>query len=142
MVDALRRVRQMVATTGSVVDVHPTEMPATVAVGPDMLEPLDVGDAPERHAAAGAAVADVVAAGLFEVTAVADFLFFTYGDSADELREHIACTWRTMRMGERTAGRARQALAAAPAGTRVRVVEHVRLTCLRPTTDRDPRRRS
>jgi hypothetical protein len=136
MVDALRRVHAMVTPDGRVIDVHPTAVPAALVVGSEPIGLLDVGDAPQRHAAAGAALATAIDRGLFDVLTAIDFRFHTDGDSVEELRDHVAAHWRTTRIGVALAAAGRRALDAAPAGLRPRVVEEVRLTVLRPIADR------
>lgn len=92
---------------------------------------VDAGDAPVRHAAAGLAVAAVVAGGLFIVDRAVDLTFYTYGDTVEELRDYIVENWRNARVDGETVDRTREALRAAP-GVRPRVHEHVRVTKLRP----------
>lgn len=132
MVDALRRVHRMVTPTGLVVDVHPTEVPAALYVEGRPVGDLDAADAPMRHAAADSAVPAAIDAGLFSEVASTEFEFFTYADTVEELRDHVAANWRNTRIGPETVARAQKALASAPAGTRPAVREHVRLTVLRP----------
>jgi hypothetical protein len=132
MVDALRRAHRMAATDGFVIDVHPTDAPAVVDVGDLEVGPLDAGDASSRHAAASDALTAAVAARLFERIAVVEFDFHTYADTIDELRDFIAQTWKTTRIGEPTVEAARAALAAAESGVRPRTRERVQLTTLRP----------
>jgi hypothetical protein len=136
MVDALRRAHRMLAPGGCVVDVHPTETAASVQVGTRASGHVDGGDAPARHAAAGAALSTAIDEGLFGVTAIVDFDFYTYGDTVDELRDYIAENWRNARIDDETVARTRDELLAAAAGTRPRVLEHVRLTTLRPMARR------
>lgn len=131
MVDALRRAHQIVTTDGSVVDIHPTDAPASMEVGAKTIGEVGAGDAPLRHAAAQAALKTAVDAGLFEVDAVVGFDFYTYGDTVEELRDYIVENWRNARIDDEIVHEARRALAAAPAGVRPRVLEHVRLTTLR-----------
>lgn len=126
----------MLAANGWVVDLHPTPEPAFLEVGTSAIGRVDAGDAPLRHAAAGAALETVVAEGLFAVAAVVDFEFCTYGDTIDELRDYIVETWRDVRMDDETVQRTRAALRAAPAGVRPRVREHVRLTTLQHVDQR------
>ena len=132
MVDALRRACRMVAPAGCVIDVHPTARPASLDVDGAPLGPLDAGDASERHAAAGAALATCLEEGLFQVITEAEFVFHTYGDTIEELRDHIAANWRTTRIRDEMVDRARAVIDAGPAGVRPRVTEHVCLSSLRP----------
>lgn len=132
MVDALRRVQRMVTPTGLVVDVHPTEVPAALYVDGRSVGDLDADDAPMRHAAADAAIPAAIDEGLFRKIASTEFVFFTYGDTIEELRDYIAANWRNTRVGATTVARAKKALDTAPPGTRPAVREHVRLTVLRP----------
>jgi len=132
MVDALRRAHRFVATDGSVVDLHPTDAPASVDVGGSTVGSVDAGDAVARHARAGAALQSVVDEGLFDVETVIDFDFHTYGDTVEELRDYIAENWRDARIDDRTMARARAAVVGAAHGVTPRVLERVRLTVLRP----------
>ena len=94
MVDALRRAHRWLTPQGCVVDFHPTPAPSTIEVGGRAVGGVQTADAPTRHAAADAAVADVVGAGLFTVADTYVFDFYTYADSIAELREHIEENWR------------------------------------------------
>src|SRR5689334_18393776 len=98
MVDALRRAHRMVTPTGIVVDVHPTEIPAAVWVDGRSLGDLDAADAPARHAAASAAVATAIGDGLFREMTSMEFVFTTYGDTIEELRDHVEANWRNTRI--------------------------------------------
>ena len=131
MVHALRRVRQLVGSTGLVIDVHPTPEPAWVEIGEQRAGPVEAGDAPSRHAAADAALKTALNDGVFTVADRGEFEFFTYADSIEELNDHIRQTWRSGRIEEPVVERARAALRGSP-GTRPRVCEHVRLSRLRP----------
>jgi hypothetical protein len=130
MVDALRRAHAVVKPGGWVVDLHPTAANAAVEVGGARLGPVDAADAPLRHAAAGVALAAVIQEQRFAVERMFDFIFHTYGDTLDELREYIAENWRAARIDEDTAERTRAALRAAP-GAKPRVRETVSITRLR-----------
>ena len=116
---------------GRVIDVHPTATPAWLEVGGEALGTLDAGDAPERHGRASAALTQAIDAGLFALTAAVDFVFYTYGDSIEELRDHIAAHWRSTRIGPDLVDRAGVVIRANPTAGRPRVVEEVRLTSLR-----------
>jgi hypothetical protein len=132
MVDALRRAHRFVVADGSVVDLHPTEAPASVNVGAATVGRVDAGDAVARHAHASAALQSVVDEALFDVETVIDFDFRTYGDTAEELRDYVVENWRDARIDDRTVARARAALAGAARGVTPHVLERVRLTVLRP----------
>jgi hypothetical protein len=131
MVHALRRVRALVRPDGLVVDLHPTEERAWVEIGAERAGPVEAGDAPARHAAAGAALKTVLDAGLFIAENSVVFQFFTYADSVEELGDHIRQTWRSGRIEKPVLERARAIMHRSP-GTRPRVCEHVRCTRLRP----------
>jgi hypothetical protein len=131
MVDALRRAHDVLVPSGWIVDLHPTDAPAMVMVGANATGHVSAGDAPQRHAAATAAIATIVERGLFETAEVVEFAFNTYGDDVDELHEYIADNWRDARFDRGTVSRTREALRAAPPGVRARAVETVRLTTLR-----------
>jgi hypothetical protein len=130
MVDALRRVQRMVTTGGSVVDVHPTEVPAYVAVGDRNVGTLDAANASRRHGEAGAALTAALDEGLFHLVTTVDFVFHTYADTIEELRDHIAANWRDSRIDGTTVERARRVLAESD-GLRPHAIEQVRLTSLR-----------
>jgi hypothetical protein len=131
MVDALRRARAFVTPTGWIVDIHPTAVAARLEVGSTIVGPIDAGDAPLRHQAATAALTEAVAQGVVRIEREAEFDFYTYGDSAEELAEYIEENWRNARIDAGMVARTRAALLAAP-GARPRVLERVRLTILRP----------
>ena len=131
MVDALRRACEVLVPGGWLVDLHPTAAPAMVTVGANTTGHVAAGDAPQRHAAATAAIATVVERGWFEAAAVVEFAFATYGDDVDELHQYIADNWRDARFDRDTVARTREALRTAPPGVRPGVVETVRLTTLR-----------
>ena len=131
MVDALRCAHRMVTPDGGVVDLHPTASLARVDVDGHVTGVVDAGDAPSRHAAAGAAIQAAIDERLFSVERAVDFTFRTYGDTIEELREFIEANWRDARIDAATVDRTRQALRATP-GSRVRVRESVRATRLTP----------
>lgn len=130
MVDALRHARQWVTREGSVIDVHPTATPAWLEIGDQSMGTLDAGDATARHARATAAVEAALHEGLFTEAAAVDFVFHTYGDSIDELRDYIVTHWRSTRMGDHLIESARLRIRAHP-HDRPCVVEQIRLTHLR-----------
>ena len=132
MVDALKRAHAMVVLDGRILDIHPTEEPALVQMGDHTIGPVDGGDAPVRHAAAGAAVTTVVRNGIFDVDGAFDFDFYTYADTIEELRDYIAENWGSTRIDDRTVEAARSALATSPTPLQPRTLERVRLTVLRP----------
>src|SRR5690242_12534301 len=129
MVDALRRIRELLPPSGLVIDLHPTAANETIEVG-DLVTGFVDGDvAFRRHSAASHALDAAVADGLFSVVAARAFDFFTYGDSIDELRDYVHENWRDTRIAPGAVERTRAALAAAP-GLRPRVREHVQVTKL------------
>lgn len=131
MVDALRRAYEVLVPGGWLVDLHPTDAPSIVTVVANATGHVAAGDAPQRHAAATAAIVAAVERGWFETAAVVEFAFNTYGDDVDELHQYIADNWRDARFDGGTVARTREALRTAPPGVRPRVVETVRLTTLR-----------
>jgi hypothetical protein len=130
MVDALRRAHRWLRQAGVMIDVHPTASDAAVEVGHVIVGHVDAEDGPTRHAAAGKALEAATAEGLFAVERALDFDFFTYADTADELRDHIADNWCHARIDDATIARARRAMQSAP-GAKLRVREHVRAARLR-----------
>jgi hypothetical protein len=131
MVDALRCAHRVVRADGCVVDLHPTAARASMEVGACIAGCVDAGDAPFRHAAASAALARAADERLFTIESSCEFMFLTYGDSADELRDYIVENWRNARVDDDTMRRMRVALAADPRA-KPRAREQVRATRLRP----------
>jgi len=133
MVDALHRARRWVAG-GRVIDLRPADTSATVIVDLPDGSQRAVGDLVvdaarrERYAAADAAVRTVVGEGVFRSDAEETFWFYSYADTADELRDHIA-TWRETRLHPDTRAAAAALLAAHP-GARLRLRERVRMRLL------------
>src|SRR3954466_14913747 len=132
MVDALRRAHAMLAPGGRVLDLHPTAVPSSLLVGDSATGRVDAGDAPLRHAAAGAALDTVVADRLFAIERSIDITFDTYADTLDELREYVADNWRNASIGDESLARTREALRRSGPGSRPRAREIVRITKLRP----------
>jgi len=131
MVHALRRTHRLLAPGGCLIDLHPTPADASVEVGGLSVGSLDAVVAQRRHAAAEAALAVIVAEGLFAISGVREFVFHTYGDSVEELRDHIHSSWRDSRVSDALVARARDAVRVNPAAT-LRVIEQVRVTTLSP----------
>ena len=129
MVDALRRVERFVKASGCIVDLHPTADRAVVEVAGVPTGFVDAVDGPARHAAADAAVAAVVSAGLLKRADAQTFDFYTYADSVDELRDYVDDTWRDARIDAETVARTRAAVVGA-GGARPRIREQVRLSKL------------
>ena len=107
MVDALRRARRWVRPQGCVIDLHPTATVPTIDVGGQVIGFVETPDGPARHAAADAAVEDVIRQRLFVRTASSMFDFYTWADSVDELREHIEESWCDAGVVVHAAGRGR-----------------------------------
>jgi|SRR6516165_677599 hypothetical protein len=137
MVDALRRALRAVREDGILIDLHPTAAPSAVEVGGESVGYVSAGDAPLRHAAAGAALAQAIDLAWFHVEGSREFAFHTNADSIDELREYIVDNWRDGDIEEPVMSRAREKLAKS-AGKSVRVVEQVVLTKLRPSRLQSP----
>jgi hypothetical protein len=133
MVDALRRARELVAATGCVIDLHPTSAAALVLVGEVAGGPVDTGGAKGRHQAATDAVAAAVRDRLFTVADTAEFDFSVYGDTLDELQQHIHEDWCEGHIGEVTFAKAQALVRAAP-GRRPRVRERVVINRLQPVS--------
>jgi len=130
MVDALRRAHRVLTDSGLVVDLHPTAAESAIEAGAEVTGFVAAGDAVERHAAADSALAAVLESGLFLVDQVAAFTFYTYGDTIEELREHIEENWQDARLDDPTVARTREALRRSP-GARPRSRERVVVTALR-----------
>ena len=70
---------------------------------------------------------------VFAIDRTLTFTFYTYGDSAEELREYVEGNWRNATIDAETMRRTREVLRADPQA-RPRVREHVQLTTLRVPT--------
>jgi hypothetical protein len=113
MVDALNRAgRWLKAPRGRIVDLRPAEVVPVVELGLTDGSILRVGvvtvgpDRSARHAAADAALRTVVDRGAFRVEHEETFAFLRYPDSATELRDYLATTWRHTRLDDATHARA------------------------------------
>lgn len=133
MVDALKRARELITTSGYVVDLHPTAAPALVLAGETIAGEVDTGNAKVRHQNATDAIAAAVRLRLFEVTDTSEFDFSIYADTLDELQQHIHDDWREGNIGNVTFDRAQALLKAAP-GTRPRVRERIVINLLKPVS--------
>src|SRR5262249_7257452 len=119
-----RRARQWLRPGGTLIDFHPILADAQVIVGDAVVGRVETDDAPDRQAAASAALAAAVAEGLFAIERAVQFDFFTWADSIEELRDYVAENWRDARIGDAVVARARSALRAST-DARPRVVERV-----------------
>lgn len=131
MVHALHRAHALLAPDGCLIDLRPTSETARLEADARPLGRLDAEAAGRRHAAADAALAAVLAAGLFRVAGERLFWFHTHGDSIDELREHVHASWRNTRVPDALVARANAARRANPALT-LRIAEQLRITRLLP----------
>src|SRR2546429_4304652 len=127
MVHALHRAHALVEPDGCVIDLRPTAETARIEADGVPLGRLDADEADRRHAAAEAALATVLADGVFRVDGEREFSFLTHGDSIDELREHVHATWRNSRVGDALVARANAARRANPA-VALRIAEPLRMT--------------
>lgn len=134
MVDALRRARELVGTTGCVIDLHPTPVPAVILVGDEVCGVVDTGGAKGRHQAATGAVALAVRDGLFTLDDTTEFDYSVYADTLDELQQHIHDDWREGHIGGATFAATQAMLRAAP-GTRPRVRERIVISRLQALPD-------
>src|SRR5437868_5974292 len=98
MVHALHRAHALLTPGGCVIDLRPTAETARIEADGVPLGRLDADEADRRHAAAEAALATVLAAGVFRVDGEREFPFLTHGDSIEELRDHIHASWRDSRV--------------------------------------------
>src|SRR3954449_9024097 len=131
MVHALHRAHALLAPGGCLIDLRPTSETARLEADGLSIGRLDADGADRRHAAAEAALSRVVAGGLFHVDAEQEFWFFTYGESAEALREHVCTSWRDSRVGDALIARAHAARRANPA-LALRIAEQLRITRLLP----------
>ena len=115
MVHALHRARALLSPDGCVIDLRPTSETARVECNGEPLGRLDADAADRRHLAAEAALAQVLAAGVFRLDEQREFWFLTHGDSIEELRDHVHTTWRDSRVGDALIARAHDVRRANPA---------------------------
>lgn len=120
MVDALHRAQRWMRPDGCIIDIHPTAVVPVVETSGRVVGRVDAPNAPERHAAADAALKQAIDARWLVEGASQTFEFHTWGDTLEELREHIETNWRDARL---------VVDAPAPAG-RCRATERVRITKL------------
>jgi len=135
MVHALHRAYGLLAPGGRLVDLHPSIETARVEADGISIGTLDAEQADRRHAAADAALARALETGLFAVESESEFWFWTYGDSIEELRDHVHASWRHTRLGDPLIARAHDVVRA-DRGTMLRIAERVRITRLRPADRR------
>ena len=135
MVHALHRAHGLLAPGGRLVDLHPSGETARVEADGVSIGTLDAEQADRRHAAADAALTRSQDAGLFAVEGEREFWFWTYGDSIEELRDHVHASWRHTRVGDSLIARARDAVRV-DRGAVLRIAEHIRITRLRPADRR------
>lgn len=131
MVHALHRAHALLAPGGCLIDLRPTSETARIETNEGPLGRLDAAPADRRHAAAEAALARALAAGLFRVARERTFWFLTYGDSIEELRDHVHATWRDSRVPDTLVDRANDARRANPALI-PRIAEQLRIARLLP----------
>ncbi len=138
MVDALHRARRWLKPPfGRIIDLRPADVVARVEVRLGSGEVVDVGglvvddERRARHAAADAALRTVIAQGAVVIHEPAEFPFYRYFDSAEELRDYIAIKWDHTRVDARTF-RDTIALLGSHAGARLQLREQVAIRILRP----------
>ena len=136
MVDALCRTRLWLKPEGYLIDLRPAETIPEVVVGSDeyaeVIGVLTVeAERHERHAAADRAVTDVLDRHLFVLDEAREFTFLRYAQSAEELRDYIAQTWRQTRLDDATRLRTAAALSSHPRA-RLWLRERVAIRRLRP----------
>jgi hypothetical protein len=107
MVDALCRARVWLKSDGRLIDLRPAHTIPDVVVGSDehgdVVGALTVeAERHERHVAADRALAAVLDRRMFVLEEAREFTFLRYADSAEELRDYIASTWKQTRMDEVT----------------------------------------
>lgn len=118
MVDALEKAHTLLRPGGQVVDIHPDGEPPPIVVrlGEEthLAGWLREEDDYVEYAQADAALATVVARGLFGWEAQSDFLFTTHAASIAELRAYLTQTWEDAIIDEGVAARATELLRSAP----------------------------
>ena len=131
MVHALHRAHALLAAGGCLIDLRPTSETARIEGDGVPIGRLDADGADRRHAAADAALAAVLAAGLFRADGEREFWFRTHADSIDQLREHVHGSWRDSRVGDALVARAQAVRRANPA-LALCIAEQLRITRLLP----------
>lgn len=138
MVDALSRARRWLRPpSGRIIDVRPACVVPDVEIGfsdgtIERIGGLVVDDERrQRHRAADLAVLAARRRGLLHVTAEKEFSFYSYPDSAHELRQHIAAKSQHMCLGCEMQARAEEMLRRCP-GARLWLREQVAIRILAP----------
>jgi hypothetical protein len=136
MVDALCRARLWLKPDGFLIDLRPAETIPEVLIGSDdhadVVGVLSVeAERHQRHASADRALAEVLDRQLFVLEEAREFMFFSYADSAAELRDYVATTWKQSTLDDDTCARTAAALFARP-GARLWLRERVAIRRLKP----------
>ena len=140
MVDALRRSSRWVKPPlGCIIDLRPADVVPDVEFGLPDGSITRVGglvvdqERRARHAAADAALREVVRRGDLVVLDEEQFWFFRYPVSAGELREYIATKWQHTHLDDHTYARASDIQRANP-NARLWLRERVGIRSLRPSS--------
>src|SRR5215468_10418447 len=96
MVDALDRAHRWLKPDGCLLDLRPADVIGVVEIGEDEGDLVEAGRLVvadvrrQRHAAADVALAGALDRGLFVIEAAREFAFRRYGDTVDDLRDHVS----------------------------------------------------
>ena len=139
MVDALYRASRWTgAPLGRVIDLRPAGGVPQVELGLEDGTVVAVGglavdeDRAMRHANADAAVRTALTRGVLSLENEAEFSFYRYPESPDDLRDYLVAKFKHTRLDEPTGARASALLRQYPAGT-LWLREQVIIRLLRPT---------
>ena len=142
MVDALHRASRWVRPPlGCVIDLRPAGGIPQVELGLADGAVVPVGglvadeERSVRHANADAALRTALARGFLSLENEAEFSFYRYPESPDDLRDYLAAKWRHTRLDAATHARAAALLRQYPAG-KLWLREQVVIRLLRPREDR------
>jgi hypothetical protein len=136
MVHALETIHRLLKPDGLLIDIHPTSEPASIEVrsGPYttlagwVQEPDDYAE----YDLADAALARVVAGGLFRVERQGVFEFVWHADTLDDLRAFMAEDWKEATIDDITAGRIEERMSTPERDKEIVVRESIRIARLKP----------
>jgi len=136
MVHALEKIRRLLRPGGVLVDIHPPPEPSSIDVRiGGQLHPVgwlrdtdDYGD----YEAADAALATIVARGLFTVERQGAFSFLTHVDTPAELRRYLAEEWENASIDDVTTARIEEWMSTSERDKEIILRESVRIARLAP----------
>lgn len=138
MVHALEKISQLLKPDGILLDIHPTNEMAAIAVRlREQLVPagwLNESDDYVEYEWADEALQHVVSSGQFTLERVGTFEFVWHADTLPELRAYLAEEWKDAIIDELTAGRIEELLKLPVNDKEILVSEAIRIARYRRTS--------